>query len=165
MTFGRGDAVWERYAHNAVRVVDPVDGTDLAYNWGEFDFAQPNFLGRFLTGDTKYSMRAYDAPAFAEAYARRFNRAVYVQELAVAPGRARASPTRCARSTPRRAATTGTTTTTTTARRACATRSTSRPAARSGARSPGARPGPRGAPTRGGSTPATRRSTPASSSR
>ena len=90
MTFGRGDAVWERYAHNAVRVVDPADGTDLAYNWGEFDFAQPNFLGRFLTGDTKYSMRAYDAPAFAEAYARRFNRAVYVQELAVAPGAARA---------------------------------------------------------------------------
>jgi hypothetical protein len=90
MTFGRGDAVWERYAHNAVRVVDPAAGTDLAYNWGEFDFDQPNFLGRFLTGDTKYAMRAFDAPALAEAYARRANRAVWLQELAVAPAAARA---------------------------------------------------------------------------
>jgi hypothetical protein len=143
----------------------PVDGTDLAYNWGEFDFAQPNFLGRFLTGDTKYSMRAYDAPAFAEAYARRFNRAVYVQELAVAPGAARALADSL------RAFDTE-------ARRYyrydyyndnCSTRVRDAldfaAAARSGARSPGARPGPRGAPTRGGSTPATRRSTPASSSR
>ncbi len=90
MTFGRGDAVWERYAHNAVRVVDPADGTDLSYNWGEFDFDQPNFIGRFLTGDTKYSMRAFPSGLLAEAYARRFNRAVYLQELAVAPAAARA---------------------------------------------------------------------------
>ncbi len=90
MTFGRGDAVWERYAHNAVRVVDPVAGTDLAYNWGEFDFDQPNFLGRFLTGDTKYAMRAFDSGVLAEAYARRFNRAVYLQELALPPAAARA---------------------------------------------------------------------------
>jgi hypothetical protein len=90
MTFGRGDAVWERYAHNAVRVVDPVAGTDLAYNWGEFDFDQPNFIGRFLTGDTKYAMHAIDAPAMAEVYARRFNRAVWLQELAIPPAAARA---------------------------------------------------------------------------
>ncbi len=90
MTFGRGDAVWERYAHNAVRVVDPAAGTDLAYSWGEFDFDQPNFLGRFLTGDTRYSMRAIDAPLIAEVYARQYNRAVWVQELALAPAAARA---------------------------------------------------------------------------
>ncbi len=90
MTIGRGDAVWERYAHNAVRVVDPRSGTDLAYNWGEFDFDQPNFLGRFLTGDTRYSMRSIDAPLLAEAYARQYNRAVWLQELAIAPAAARA---------------------------------------------------------------------------
>lgn len=90
MTFGQGDAVWERYGHNAIRVVDPVAGTDLAYSWGEFDFDQPNFIGRFLTGDTKYAMRAIDAPLMADVYVRQFNRSVLLQELALPPARARA---------------------------------------------------------------------------
>lgn len=88
MTIGQGDAVWERYGHNAIVVHDPAGGPDLAYNWGEFDFAQPNFLGRFLTGDTKYSMRAIDAALMADAYARQYNRAVWLQELALTPAQA-----------------------------------------------------------------------------
>jgi len=90
MTFGQGDAVWERYGHNAIRIVDPAAGTDLAYSWGEFDFDQPNFIGRFLTGDTKYAMRSIDAPLMAEVYVRQLNRSVLLQELALTPVRARA---------------------------------------------------------------------------
>ena len=88
MTIGQGDAVWERYGHNAIVVHDAASGPDLAYNWGEFDFAQPNFLGRFLTGDTKYAMRAMDAALMADAYARQYNRAVWLQELALTPAQA-----------------------------------------------------------------------------
>ena len=52
MTMGPGDPVWERFGHNAIRIVDASRGTDSVYNWGTFDFAQPNFIGRFMTGNT-----------------------------------------------------------------------------------------------------------------
>jgi hypothetical protein len=81
MTIGQGDVVWERFGHNAIRVVDPSRGTDLAYNWGIFDFNQPNFIGRFLTGDTRYSMEPIDAPSLAHYYATEENRTVVQQEL------------------------------------------------------------------------------------
>jgi hypothetical protein len=50
-----------------------------------FDFAQPNFLGRFLTGETRYWMEGFDAHALAAHYAREENRSVWVQELNLTP--------------------------------------------------------------------------------
>ncbi|MDF1505681.1 DUF4105 domain-containing protein [Roseisolibacter sp. H3M3-2] len=83
MTIGQGDLVWERFGHNAIRIVDPARGTDLAYNWGMFDFAQPNFLSRFLTGDTRYWMEPIDARAMADHYGTVERRRVVLQELAL----------------------------------------------------------------------------------
>ena len=83
MTFGQGDAVWERFGHNALRIEDTVTGEDVAWNWGMFDFAQPNFVTRFLTGDTKYWVEGFDANALAAHYARQENRSVWIQELAL----------------------------------------------------------------------------------
>ena len=80
---GQGDAVWERFGHDALVV--PADGRGtpaLAYNWGMFDFAQPNFLARFLTGDTKYWMEPFGVPQTLDAYAAG-NRAVVAQHLAL----------------------------------------------------------------------------------
>jgi hypothetical protein len=85
MTIGQGDLVWERFGHNALWVHDPARGTDLAYNWGMFDFAQPNFLGRFLTGDTRYWMEGFDARSLAAHYGTVERRAVVVQELNLTP--------------------------------------------------------------------------------
>ena len=48
LTLGQGNEVFERFGHNALRVVDPVAGTDVAYNWGMFSFDQPGFIRRFL---------------------------------------------------------------------------------------------------------------------
>jgi hypothetical protein len=84
MTFGQGDAVWERFGHNALWLHDPARGTDVAYNWGVFDFAQPNFLGRFLTGDTRYWLQTEDARQMAAQYGTLDRRRVVVQELALA---------------------------------------------------------------------------------
>ncbi len=85
MTIGAGDEVWARFGHNALVVRDGRTGAETAYNWGTFDFNQPNFVGRFLTGDTKYWMLGMDARQMADIYARRENRSVYVQELALTP--------------------------------------------------------------------------------
>jgi hypothetical protein len=85
MTIGPGSAVWQRFGHNAIWIQDTRTGTEVAYNWGMFDFGQPNFLGRFLSGETRYWMEGFDARQLAEHYARNENRSVWRQELALTP--------------------------------------------------------------------------------
>lgn len=68
VTFGPGEEVWERFGHNALWIHDARAGTDIAWNWGLFDFAQPDFLQRFLSGDTKYWMAGEDAYRMIAAY-------------------------------------------------------------------------------------------------
>ena len=84
LTMGQGEQVWERFGHNSLRVIDGANGTDLAYNWGMFDFAQPGFLVRFLTGETKYWMEGFPTAALLEYY-RNLGRTVTVQRLALTP--------------------------------------------------------------------------------
>lgn len=84
LTFGPGDAVFERFGHNALRVRDDATGTDLAYNWGMFSFDDPNFLGRFLSGDTRYWVEAFPTAWLLDVYRRR-ERATQEQVLALTP--------------------------------------------------------------------------------
>ncbi|HYW51639.1 MAG TPA: DUF4105 domain-containing protein, partial [Gemmatimonadaceae bacterium] len=84
MTMGQGDEVFEKFGHNAIVVWDDAAGQPLVYNWGMFDFAQPNFIGRFLTGDTRYWMEPATLEGTLEQY-RQLNRTVTVQELALTP--------------------------------------------------------------------------------
>ena len=44
MTIGPGDAIWERFSHNALVVRDDRDQTEVAYNWGIFDFNDTDFI-------------------------------------------------------------------------------------------------------------------------
>lgn len=60
LTFGPGTPVFERFGHNALRIADPLLGFDIAWNWGMFSFDEPNFLGRFLSGDTRYWMAGFE---------------------------------------------------------------------------------------------------------
>jgi len=84
MTMGAGDLVWERFGHNAIWIHDAARGTDAVYNWGMFDFEQPGFLRRFLTGDTRYWVASFDLASTLEVYTR-LNRTVLVQELELTP--------------------------------------------------------------------------------
>lgn len=68
LTFGPGDLVFERFGHNALRITDLASGSDLAYNWGMFSFAEPNFLGRFLSGDTRYWVEAFPSQPLIDFY-------------------------------------------------------------------------------------------------
>lgn len=88
VTMGQGDAIWEKFGHNAIWVHDPVAGTDVAYNWGMFDFNEADFIPRFLKGSMRYWMGAYPAEPMLAAYAR-MNRSVWVQELALTPAQRR----------------------------------------------------------------------------
>ena len=84
MTMGQGDEVFEKFGHNALVVWDDGMGQPLVYNWGMFDFAQPNFIGRFLTGDTKYWMAPGTLDGTLAQY-RQLNRTVTLQELHLTP--------------------------------------------------------------------------------
>ncbi|HYD52632.1 MAG TPA: DUF4105 domain-containing protein, partial [Gemmatimonadaceae bacterium] len=85
LTFGQGDPIWERFGHNALRIRDARDGSDIAYNWGTFDFQQPNFLGRFLTGNTLYWLDTATTPLMVEYYERVLDRTAVEQVLALTP--------------------------------------------------------------------------------
>ena len=87
ITFGIGEAVWERFGHNALWIHDAASGQDIAYNWGLFDFEQPGFLRRFLTGDTKYWMGGEDAYSMITAY-HNIGRPITLQTLNLTPAQA-----------------------------------------------------------------------------
>ena len=68
VTFENGAEIFERFGHNAIIITDRSTGDSRAYNWGVFDFAQPNFLTRFMTGDTRYWLAVYPTQAMIDAY-------------------------------------------------------------------------------------------------
>ena len=81
---GPGDQVWEKFGHNAIWIHDELNGTDVAYHWGLFDFADKDFIPRFVQGRMRYSMGAFDMRETVDMY-RRTNRTVWAQELNLAP--------------------------------------------------------------------------------
>ena len=84
VTMGPGDAVWERFGHNALWVHDAATGQDLAYNYGMFDFDEPGYMRNFIRGRLNYWVQPVDAGAMVQAYAAA-NRSVWVQELNLTP--------------------------------------------------------------------------------
>jgi hypothetical protein len=84
MTIGRGDAIWERFGHNALWIQDEETGQGVAYNWGIFDFGQVDFIPRLAKGTMLYRMAPLDPFASLEEY-RRADRPVWIQELALTP--------------------------------------------------------------------------------
>lgn len=80
LTMGPGEEVFERFGHQSIRIHDLSTGFDAAYNWGMFDFDQPHFLVRFLTGETRYWMQGFPSRPLIDEYKRQ-HRAVWEQEL------------------------------------------------------------------------------------
>lgn len=79
-----GDAVWEKFGHNAIWVHDNQQNIDLAYNWGLFDFDDVNFFTNFAKGLMKYSVGVGELDPSIEEY-RDNNRTVWAQELNLSP--------------------------------------------------------------------------------
>jgi len=87
LTFGPGDDPWEKFGHNAIRVIDDSvtgDYHDVAYNWGTFDFDN-GFYFRFVQGKLMYAMEPQKGPETLEYYKKVLNRSIYQQELNLSP--------------------------------------------------------------------------------
>lgn len=63
--------VYSLYGHTAIRVHDKSSGSDLAVNYGLFDFDQPHFVLRFVFGLTDYSMGTVPFHYFEAEYRQR----------------------------------------------------------------------------------------------
>lgn len=59
ITSGPGDAIYEKFGHTAIRIKDPVLNFDILYNFGIFDFNDPNFVPNFTKGFMKYKLAGY----------------------------------------------------------------------------------------------------------
>ena len=60
--------LYSAFGHSAIRVQDPVLGFDIAYNYGVFDFNQPNFYLNFTRGFLYYKLGVYSYPDFRDYY-------------------------------------------------------------------------------------------------
>ncbi|MEP6590965.1 MAG: DUF4105 domain-containing protein [Gemmatimonadota bacterium] len=84
MTMGPGAEVWERFGHNAIWVRDSAAGRDLVYNYGTFDFRDPNLVPHFAMGRPIYWLGVGDLDETLREYSAR-QRSVEVQELDLPP--------------------------------------------------------------------------------
>lgn len=84
VTMGPGDAVWERFGHNAIWIHDERTGEDAVWNWGLFSFSQEGFIPRLIRGEMLYAMGGFSMEATLAEYRGR-NRPVWAQELELTP--------------------------------------------------------------------------------
>ncbi len=81
ITFGPGkDELYSSFGHSAIRVHDPRNGFDVAYNYGTFDFNQPHFYLNFAKGYLVYMLSVQDYSRLS-AYYKYNNRSITEQLL------------------------------------------------------------------------------------
>ena len=54
LTCTPGLQLYSTFGHSAIRVVDNASGTDLVFNYGTFDFYDPDFYEKFIKGKLLY---------------------------------------------------------------------------------------------------------------
>lgn len=72
--------LYSAFGHSAIRVVDTTEGLDDVYNWGVFDFDQPNFYLNFARGYLYYKLGVHPYDRFRDYYIYH-NRYIHAQKL------------------------------------------------------------------------------------
>ncbi|WP_276382030.1 DUF4105 domain-containing protein [Flavobacterium sp. H4147] len=80
ITCGLGNETYSYFGHTAIRVADPINNLDVAYNYGAFDFSTPNFVAKFAKGDLQYFVVVHSFADFINDYTSE-KRSVFEQEL------------------------------------------------------------------------------------
>ncbi|MEN9883064.1 MAG: hypothetical protein RLZZ420_281 [Bacteroidota bacterium] len=82
LTCSPGDDLYAVFGHSAMRIVDSTAGTDIVYNFGTFDFTDPDFYTKFVRGKLRYFLSQANYADFIYEYAY-FKRPVTEQVLAI----------------------------------------------------------------------------------
>ncbi len=72
--------VYSAFGHSAFRVSDPALSIDAIYNYGVFDYDQPNFYLNFALGKNRYMLGLQDYNRFRDVYIY-YNRFIHEQHL------------------------------------------------------------------------------------
>src|SRR3982751_2050087 len=68
LTCAPGQELYSTFGHTAIRITDSVTRTDIVYNYGTFDFDDPNFYMKFVRGKLDYFLSADQFPDFMYEY-------------------------------------------------------------------------------------------------
>ena len=80
LTCGAGEEIYSFFGHTAIRYENYTKGVDVVFNYGLFSFSAPNFIWRFVKGETDYMLGVIEYQRFVTEYAHD-NRAVWQQTL------------------------------------------------------------------------------------
>lgn len=68
LTCGVGEELYSSFGHSAIRIIDSARGTDEVYNYGTFDFSDPDFYSKFTLGKLLYYLDKSTYTDFLEEY-------------------------------------------------------------------------------------------------
>jgi len=68
LTCSQGADLYSIFGHSAVRVKDSINGRDIVYNFGTFNFNTPNFYIKFMRGNLNYMLAIASFDRFMEEY-------------------------------------------------------------------------------------------------
>ena len=84
LTCAAGEDIYTLWGHTAIRVIDSLNHTDIVFNYGTFDFSEPNFIAKFIKGNLLYFVSANNYNDFVAEY-KFEQRAVLEQVLKLSP--------------------------------------------------------------------------------
>lgn len=84
LTCSPGEELYSTFGHSALRIIDSNNVSDLVYNYGTFDFSDPDFYTKFIRGKLMYYLSLERYEDFAWAY-QTDNRAITEQVLNLSP--------------------------------------------------------------------------------
>lgn len=68
LTCAAGEDIYSLWGHTAIRVIDSSNHTDIVFNYGTFDFSEPNFIAKFIKGNLLYFVSANNYNDFVAEY-------------------------------------------------------------------------------------------------
>ena len=68
LTIGPGNSLSDSFGHSAIRVQDKSKNYDLVFNYGVYDFNDPNFYTNFIKGYLNYSLGVSYYKDFKSSY-------------------------------------------------------------------------------------------------
>ncbi|MBR4158846.1 MAG: DUF4105 domain-containing protein [Spirochaetia bacterium] len=80
-----GDAIYSAFGHTAFRYLDKECDFDILYNFGTFDFRDPNFVPKFVQGKLDYFLGVVHFKREFKNYSLLENRSVVEQKLNLTP--------------------------------------------------------------------------------
>lgn len=80
LTCSPGNKIYTLFGHNGLRYQNITRNIDIVFNYGVFDFDTPNFIYRFIKGDTDYQLGITTYHEFENEYLSRGS-SIYSQEL------------------------------------------------------------------------------------